>query len=510
MYIQLKKIYVNLIKKIMYSKEDLEQFEKQGITVEEVEKQLSYFRKGFLFVKLHSPALVGNGIFTLSEEEKEKYIELYENYTRNHKILKFVPASGAATRMFKDMYAYLENEKQLDELPSVKQVIDNIDKFAFYDELIKKLTENKFSLATTDNKALVEYILTEKGLNYGKMPKAVILFHKYPDGPRTSLEEHLVEGALYANSNNKVYLHFTVSPEHIKLFENVVNKALDKFTDKYNVSYEIEYSIQSPSTDTIAVDLENNLFRDKNGKLVFRPGGHGALIHNLNSLDADLIFIKNIDNVVHDNYKADTIRYKKILAGFIIFLQNKLYEYQKLFDNKSVNSELIENVKNFYKKYFHVDVTNLTTEQIKSKLFRPLRVCGMVRNEGEPGGGPFWVKEDNGEISLQIVESSQIDFNDNEQLQIFKKATHFNPVDLVCSIKNYKGEKYNLLDFIDYNTCFISQKSKDGRPLKALELPGLWNGAMAYWNTIFVEVPISTFCPVKTINDLLRKQHLSI
>jgi hypothetical protein len=494
----------------MFNSTDLEQINKQGISINEIEKQLHYFRQGFPFICLTRPATLGDGIFMLNAENEVDFINLYNEYTSKHKILKFVPASGAASRMFKDLYAYIENEKTLDQLPSVKQVIDNIEKFAFYEELKKLLSAAGLEIKNVETKTLVEFILTNKGLNYGSLPKALILFHRYNDGSRTSLEEHLVESALYAYSDKKAFLHFTVSPEHRAAFEALISQNIEKYQKEYQITFEITYSVQSPATDTIAVDLENNPFRDKNGKLVFRPGGHGALIYNLNDLDADLIFIKNIDNVLPDRLKEETIHYKKLLAGFLVFLQDKIFTYQQWFDENKISTENIEIIKNFYKTYFHIDINAFTLEQIKATLFRPIRVCGMVKNEGEPGGGPFWVKEDNGEISLQIVESSQIDFNDNEQLQIFKKATHFNPVDLVCSIKNYKGEKYNLLDFIDYNTCFISQKSKDGRPLKALELPGLWNGAMAYWNTIFVEVPISTFCPVKTINDLLRKQHLSI
>ena len=492
----------------MFSSNDLEQINKQGININEIYKQLHYFQQGFPFIQLAKPATIGDGISILNEDEA-KLISLYEHYSKEHKILKFVPASGAASRMFKDLYAYVENEKTLEQLPSVKQVLENIEKFAFYEELKKCLSEAGLEIKKVNSKTLIEYILTARGLNYGMLPKALILFHKYNDGERTSLEEHLVEGALYANSENKVYLHFTVSPEHQIAFEERISKTIDKYQKIYQKTFEISYSIQSPSTDTIAVDIENNPFRDKNGRLVFRPGGHGALIHNLNDLDADLIFIKNIDNVVPDYLKEETIRYKKLLAGFLIFLQNKIYIFQQWFDQDTINDEKITETKAFYKKYFHLEISRFSSEQIKAMLFRPLRVCGMVKNEGEPGGGPYWVKDKEGKISLQIVESSQVDTNNPQQIEIFKKATHFNPVDLVCSTKNYKGEKYNLIKFIDHETGFISQKSKDGKPLKALELPGLWNGAMAHWNTIFVEVPIITFNPVKTINDLLRKQHLN-
>lgn len=495
----------------MFTSEDIQQFENRGISIADINNQLNQFKEGFPFINLHKPATVGDGILKLNSNEEINYIELFDSYAKTHKLLKFVPASGAATRMFKDLYEYTEGNHSLDQFPTVKEVVEKIEHFAFFDYLSEMLKKQGFETTKIDSKKIIEFIIGNHGLNYGSLPKALLLFHKYDNKSRTSLEEHLVEGALYSVSeHNKVYLHFTVSPEHRKEFEKVVCDNLNEYSLKYGIKYEIDYSVQLPSTDTIAVDLNNLPFRDKNEKLVFRPGGHGALIHNLNALNVDLIFIKNIDNVVPDRLKGETIKHKKIIGGFLIFLEQNIYKFQVAILNNNFNKTLQNELFSFYKKYFHRNIENLTKDEIEKMLFSPIRVCGMVKNEGEPGGGPFWVKEQNGNITLQIVESSQVDTKNDQQLQLFKQATHFNPVDLVCSIKNVKGEKYDLSKFIDEKTGFISQKSKDGRALKALELPGLWNGAMANWNTIFVEVPISTFNPVKTINDLLRPQHLNL
>lgn len=495
----------------MFSQNDKEQIYKQGISLLKIEEQLTGFRQGFPFINLHKPAVINDGILKLNSNEEQQYIDLFDAYAKSHKLLKFVPASGAATRMFKDLFAYVEENFTLDKYPTVQEVFKNIHRFAFYNLLTEKLKNLGYSINEVDAKQLIKTIIGESGLNYGNLPKALLLFHQYETKARTSLEEHMVEGALYSISKeNKVFLHFTVSPEHKQGFEKVVSENISAYSSIYGIQYEIDYSVQLPSTDTIAVDPDNRPFRDKSGKLVFRPGGHGALIYNLNSLDSDLIFIKNIDNVVPDRLKNKTVKHKKIIAGFLIFLEQNIFKFQRFFDQNEINENVRNELNVFYKKYFHRNIERLPLEEVRKIIFSPIRVCGMVKNEGEPGGGPFWTMDNKGNISLQIVESSQVDIKNEQQASIFKQATHFNPVDLVCSVKNYKGEKYDLTKFIDEKTGFISQKSKDGKPLKALELPGLWNGAMAYWNTIFIEVPIETFNPVKTINDLLRPQHLNM
>ena len=379
-------------------------------------------------------------------------------------------------------------------------------------------------IAEKNYKAVVANLLESAGLNYGALPKGLLKFHRYADGVRTPLEEHLVEGALYAaGKSGDVFVHFTVSTEHRELFQKLVDSKAAEYAAKYGVNYHISFSEQKPSTDTVAADMENKPFRDKDGKLLFRPGGHGALIENLNDLalienlndlDADVVFIKNIDNVVPDRLKADTVTYKKLLAGVLVTLQKQAFEYLKLLDSGSYRHDELENIIRFVQQQLHcrrADLKDLEDADLviylRKKLNRPMRVCGMVKNVGEPGGGPFLAYNPDGTVSLQILESSQIDMNDAEKKAMFEKGTHFNPVDLVCAVRNYKGEKFNLLNYVDKATGFISYKSKNGKDLKALELPGLWNGSMSDWNTVFVEVPLSTFNPVKTVNDLLREQH---
>jgi hypothetical protein len=362
---------------------------------------------------------------------------------------------------------------------------------------------------------VLKILLDKYGLNYGNLPKGLLLFHTYPNGIRTAFLEHLVEGVLYAkNSQNIVNLHFTVSPEHHLLFENHLKDNIETYEKYYGVKFDISFSEQKKSTDTIAVTADNEPFRDDNGMLVFRPGGHGALIENLNDLDADIVFIKNIDNVVPDWLKASTIRYKQLIAGVLVCLQQQTFTYLKELENPEISEVKLQIIAKFCQTRLHntnINAISLTKSDLReyliNKLNRPIRVCGMVKNEGEPGGGPYLVYNADGTISPHILESSQINIEDEKQKNLMRNATYFNPVDLVCGLKNYKGEKFQLPDFVDESTCFISSKSKNGKELKALELPGLWNGAMSNWNTIFTEVPIETFNPVKNVNDLLREQH---
>ena len=509
----------------MFSEKDKKQIESRGSELHTVISQIENFKSGFPYLQLIDAATVGNGIIRLNETELEKAINLYEEKVAGQiSPLKFIPASGAASRMFKDLYEALELfEKQASETDllqskkGAKQYIDGFEKFAFTADMKSVLEKNGAAL---NSKNKIEYLLSEKGLNYGSLPKGLLKFHKYTDGERTPFEEHLVEGAAYAKDHHgKVRLLFTVSPEHQPGFEKLLAEVKEKYEDELDVIFEIGFSQQKPSTDTIAVDLNNEPFRENDGSLLFRPAGHGALIENLNDLDADIIFIKNIDNVVPDRLKKPTIDYKKALAGVLLKHQEKLFFYQKELNEKhpvSLDSAFLAAAAGFMENTLNTkpesDQYYTEKEQLyiylKEKYNRPLRVCGMVKNEGEPGGGPFWAKNSDGTVSLQVVESSQIDPNSVQQQNMAKHATHFNPVDLVCAVKNYKGEKFNLTEFTDPATGFISKKSKDGKELKAQELPGLWNGAMSNWNTLFVEVPIETFNPVKTVNDLLRDQHL--
>ncbi|MGL4292293.1 MAG: DUF4301 family protein [Bacteroidales bacterium] len=504
----------------MFTQEDLELLKKKGISSEKAESQLNDFKQGFPYLKLKAPASIGHGILLIPEDEKDHYRQAWENYLRENKqILKFVPASGAASRMFKDLFEFVSSSYDEPKSDFEKTFFNNISHFAFYQDLnnICLINEEKNIpqlLQEKAFKAIVRNLLEPNGLNYGSLPKGMLKFHVYPDMIRTAMEEHLVEGALYAaNGMKEVNLHFTVSPEHKILFENLVKQKNQIFEEKFGVNYQITFSVQKSSTDTIAADAENQPFRDQ-GRLVFRPGGHGALIENLNELEADVIFIKNIDNVVPDWLKDITVCYKQILGGVLVTAQQQIFEYLNLLESGKYTHEQLLTILSFVQTTLSVknpDTKTLEDSELalylKSKLQRPLRVCGMVKNIGEPGGGPFLAFNADGTYSLQILESSQINMQDPLSAAMFRESTHFNPVDLVCAVRDQHGNAYDLSDFVDPQTGFISLKSKNGQELKALELPGLWNGAMADWNTIFVEVPIETFNPVKTVNDLLRKQH---
>ena len=493
----------------------------KGISEEKIAAQLEYFRKGFPFMKLQAAASIGKGILSLDAKDVDLYFDVWNNYAKSgKKVVKFVPASGAASRMFKGLFGFLNADYDVPATDEEKAFFAHIKSFAFFEDLNAVCMRNEGKsieeLITKGNyKAVVDNLLNDKGLNYGNLPKGLLKFHKYQDGSRTPLEEHLVEGALYAaDAKNEVHIHFTVSPSHRELFEKKVTETVPVFEKKFGVKYCITFSEQKPSTDTIAVNLDNTPFRTDSGDLMFRPGGHGSLIENLNDLDYDVVFIKNIDNVVPDSIKDDTVKYKKVLGGILVSIQSKVFEYLNLLDSGKYTIDKLRDVIQFVHKILCVRSESLKQLEdvelvlyLKKVLNRPIRVCGMVRNVGEPGGGPFLAYNSDGSISLQILESSQIDMDNKEAKAMFKQGTHFNPVDLVCAIKDYKGHNFNLLSFVDPKTGFISQKSKNGRELRALELPGLWNGAMSDWNTIFVEVPLTTFNPVKSVNDLLRKQH---
>jgi len=507
----------------MFTSPDLNLIESKGMTHQQVEEQLIQFKEGFPFLAIQASASVEKGVKVYSAEEVDEYRKAWLSYLEQDKeVQKFVPASGAASRMFKDLFEFLDLETDPLETKFIKTFFDGIDHFAFCETLDEVCQKNEGeSIGTlkksTYFKPIIKNLLLPQGLNYGQLPKGLILFHSYPEDPRTAMEEHLMEGALYAcNSSRQVNVHFTVSPEHKELFQKLCDEKVPVYEQKFGVRFNVTFSEQKASTDTIAADSDNQPFRDKDGGLVFRPGGHGALIENLNDLSADIVFVKNIDNVVPDSFKEPTVLYKQLLAGVLVSLQQKIFHYLELIDSgKYEHEQLLEML------YFLQDelcIKNPQTKMledvelvlyIKSKLNRPLRVCGMVRNTGEPGGGPFLTVNPDGTTSLQILESSQIDLTDPDKKALFEKGTHFNPVDLVCGLKDYEGNKFNLPDYVDKATGFISSKSKNGKELKALELPGLWNGAMSDWSTVFVEVPIETFNPVKTVNDLLRPEHQS-
>ena len=517
----IEKLKTNMID---FTEKDIEQLSKKGISKEKVFSQIETFKEGIPFVNLEKAAIVTKGISRFSPNEEKDLIAHFENSREKLSLLKFVPASGAASRMFKAMFNFIDAYKPSKESLSayidrtddkdVKRFTDELKNLPFYDLIFKKVSEK----ANSDGELayyFVKEMLEEEGFNYGFYPKGLLPFHKYISGTATPFKEHLKEAALYAKTAGNANLHFTISEQHDAMFKKEYKNIETQISNETNTTFSVSYSNQKSTTDTIAVGLDNIPFRNADGSILFRPGGHGALIENLNDQDADVIFIKNIDNVVIDANLSAVSDSKKVLAGLLLEKQGRAFEYAKLLDISMPSTEQIDTISNFLQTGLNVRFTQgfkTKTDKekialLKDKINRPIRICGMVKNEGEPGGGPFWIKDRNGNISLQIIESAQIDMSNENQVAILQNATHFNPVDIVCGVKNYKGEKYNLLDFVDAKQGFITGKTKEGKELKALELPGLWNGAMAYWNTIFVEVPLVTFNPVKTVNDLLKPSH---
>lgn len=513
---------------------DKQQLETLNISTDQVERQINQFKTGFPYSDLVAPATIGNGIIKFSDTEIQELIKQFDEDKEYYDILKFIPASGAASRMFKNIYSFVEEykgkeipedflKKENVKFDSIENFFLSIRDFAFYDDLKDKLAECGKDIETlmSENRLVevAEFLLENEGLAYGKLPKALLKFHRYKESSRLALEEHLVEATqystIYTEDGEIAQLHFTVSQEHLDIFKKTVEELIPTYEREYGIRYNISYSVQKPSTDTIAVDMNNEPFRNNDGSLLFRPGGHGALLQNLNDIKKEVIFIKNIDNVVPDRLKTTTYDYKKVLGGYLFRLQQQQFEYLNLLDEGCLANDEIDEIAKFAKEKLMIDIPNFykTYNEIEkidflySKMNRPMRICGMVKNEGEPGGGPYWTRNSSDEVSLQIVESSQIDHKNEKQEAVFQSATHFNPVDLVCATYDFRGEPFDLNDYIDHNTGFISQKSKDGKELKALELPGLWNGAMADWINIFVEVPVITFNPVKTVNDLLRDKH---
>lgn len=503
----------------MFSAADKQQIIDHGLDLETVEKQIDYFKNGFPPSKLEAPAVQGDGISILDEAAVAKAIGAYDKLSADKKIVKFVPASGAASRMFKKLFGFLGSYKGTDadyqaliadQKPgSVFEFLKQLEGFAFYEDLANAFGKDKSLQQAHVQKAYTEIIgalLNEPGLNYGALPKGLLKFHRENGAVRTPVEEHIVEGCQYAKgADGSVHLHFTVSPEHQPGFEEHVESLRAAYESRFGCKLHVTYSIQQPGTDTIAVDLENQPFRNGDGTLLFRPAGHGALLANLNDIDADVVFLKNIDNVVPDRLKEETIRYKKVIGGMLLEIQSQVFDYITQLnagksDLKAIQQFVADNLG--YKSG-----SDLSAEALLDILNRPIRVCGMVKSDGDPGGGPFWVDNGDGTSSLQVVETAQIDLSGTGQKEAFNAATHFNPVDVVCGMKNHLGEPFDLMKFRDPETGFSTEKSKDGKALKAQELPGLWNGSMAFWNTVFVEVPLITFNPVKTVNDLLKPEH---
>lgn len=503
-----------------FNEQDLNVLEDKGISREKLFEQLSMLREGFPYLKIEAPATIGHGISKLSPEMAEGAVRCWKDFlAHGGKVMKMVPASGAASRMFKDLFSFLNGKAERPENDFMRRFFENIESFAFFPRLnfvcIQLYGKSVLTLiAEKRYKDVVSALIERTGLGYGYLPKALLEFHMVMGDTRTALEEHLAEGAQYAaGKNGKVDVHFTVSEDHMPLAQVKVEETARHLGTLYDTEFNVTYSVQKPSTDTVASNLDGTPYRDK-GHLFFRPGGHGALIENLNDLDADVIFIKNIDNVVPDSRREATILYKQVLGGTLVAVKQRIDEYCRLLKDGNPSDADIDAMLAFLRDVLcitHDKADEMDAQQKKeyiySKLNRPVRVCGMVRNEGEPGGGPFLAYNQDGTVSPQILESTQIDPANKEAQKMLKEATHFNPVDLAVATRDWKGNRFDLPAYVDRNTGFISQKSREGVEIKALELPGLWNGAMSDWNTIFIEVPAETFNPVKTVNDLLRDAH---
>lgn len=488
-----------------FNEKDLMQIKEQGLSLVEIQRQLEIFERGQQYLNILDIATSGKGIEVLNTSNIERYLKKFEVFQGS--LLKFVPASGAATRMFKDLYSAKKKLLNGEDLEKGEALFfKSLSKFAFYDELVNLPgydLENKVSI--------IDKILDINGLAYSILPKGLVKFHKYKDENRSALEEQMLEGVSYAEKDGLVRMHFTINEQFYSRFIELSESYKEILFKKFNTEFDITFSYQKKYTDTISVDNLNHPFRDNEGKILFRPGGHGALLENLNELESDLIFIKNIDNITKDEYLAETSYFKKILAGKLLDTKERIdYFLRKLEGERDRNLE--GEIERFLSSELHINMPSVNDEIKKDflieKLNRPIRVCGVVKNEGEPGGGPFIIKDADGSTSLQILESAQINLDDPQSKKIFSMSTHFNPVDIVCSVKDYKNRKFNLMKYSDPDTSFISHKTFNGKELKALELPGLWNGAMSNWNTLFIEVPSTTFNPVKSVNDLLRDRHL--
>lgn len=513
----------------LFHKKDIRQMAGHGISESQVLEQLETLKRGIPPVKLHRPCTIGDGITDI--EDIEKGSRIFSDAVAAGRVMKFVPASGAASRMFKALIKLNGEYGQMNIATIEKSAVDDSDhaellrfltgirNFAFYPDLQTALSQQGLDIAERmrrgQYKEIVDAVISESGLNYAELPKGLIKFHKYGNESRSAIEEHLVEVIAYCkDKNGTARIHFTISPEHEQIVKSHIESVLGKY-ESDSVSFEINYSFQQPSTDTIAVDMQNNPLRLEDGSLLFRPGGHGALLENLNNLEGDIIIVKNVDNIVPDRLKDETYRYKRALGGYLVKLQQSLFDFLTILTGRIDDGSKVDQAMEFARDELAINIPDEVVkasiderkEFLMSKFNRPIRVCGMVKNEGEPGGGPFWVEERDGTISRQIVESAQVDLNDASQEAIWKSATHFSPVDLVCGVRDFKGKPFDLMKFRDPNSGFITKKSQDGKELKALELPGLWNGSMAYWISVFVEVPVITFNPVKTVLDLLRPNH---
>jgi hypothetical protein len=514
--------------KFTFSDADRQQMRSLGIPESQVLSQMEMHQKSSFHLRLAKPCTLRSGVQKIAHENTKKYLRLQSDAARPGRFKKFVPASGAATRMFESLLGHyhgpLEDplcpgaEQDVTTASDLSKFMQEIHRFPFFDDLDAALSKDGFSLADLVDRGqprkVLRYLLTGDGLDYSSLPKGLLKFHRYPSECRTAFEEHLLEGIRYlSDEGGSCPFHFTISPEHEKRFLNLAEVAGSRYSELYGTSPDVTFSLQKPSTNTIAAGMNNLPFRDRHGRLIFRPGGHGALLDNLNDLQGDLIYIKNVDNLCRDRNKDTGVFWKRVLGGYLVEVQRRVHAHIRNILESS--SPSLRSAEEFLRNTLMIEPPpgygywNLEKKRtfLFSRLNRPIRVCGVVPNEGEPGGAPFWVKDKSGALSVQIVERAQVDFDSPEQRDIWRSSTHFNPVDMVCAVRDYQGKPFDLKRYVDPEAVFLTKKSRNGRELKALELPGLWNGSMADWVSIMVEVPSETFNPVKTVFDLLRPEH---
>lgn len=509
---------------------DLEAFRARGIAGEEAERQLVLLREPPPAMRLERPCAVGDGIETIDHGEVVRLSDLHEQAARQGRCAKFVPASGAATRMFQSLLTVwgwgddvgrdrTEAAAAAGSVDAERTLhfLDRLEAFPFAEELRAVLAFRGYDLdnlllggAVSD---ILDALLGREGLGYAELPKGLVKFHRSAQDGRTAFEEHLLEAAAYVRDvEGRARVHFTVAAEARAAFEEALERARPAIEKGLGVRLEVSFSIQSPATDTLALDGDGAPLRDARGALLFRPAGHGALLGNLAALLGDVVLVKNIDNVVPDTRKAPTIRWKRVLGGLVVERQREIFLRVARLRSPGIEPWALEEAATFAKARIGWSVPpGLDRDAVRlallDRLDRPVRVCGVVRNEGEPGGGPFWVRHADGSATRQIVESAQIDPGDEAQREIFRAASHFNPVDLACGMLDAEGKSFDLERFVDPSASIVTRKAVDGREVSVLERPGLWNGAMAGWITFFVEVPSETFAPVKTVLDLLRPEH---
>jgi len=505
-----------------FSQDDLKQLGELSIEPAAATRQLAWLRSGQAVILLERPCTPGDGIVQIQPEDHAHLNKTFAAAATAGRLQRFIPASGAASRMFSPLQAdprvlaacrSLEPSRPPDTAErELRLFLDKLESFAFFPDLENALADAGHDLqqarANRDLELIIRYLLEPCGLGYAYLPKGLLAFHAVADGARTPFVEHLAEAALLNGLDGTVALHFTVSAEHLPLFRAQFAAWRSTLEETYGCRFAVTYTTQKPSTDTLALAADGKPLRDADGRLVLRPGGHGALLENLNDLAGDIILVRNIDNVVPDVLKQANLVWTRLLAGYLLVVQEEQHALLKALHDQPDDPLVRELAVGFLVDRLQADVSPAEDVGVLlDRLDRPLRICGMIPNSGEPGGGPFWVRDDRGRVTRQIVEGAQIDRDNPEQAAILARSTHFNPVDMVCGVSDWRGRSYDLHRFVDEDAVIITTKMQDGREVRVLERPGLWNGGMADWHTLFVEIPPAAFNPVKTVFDLLRPAH---